>query len=50
MQADIIRAIRALNEASGDMAIEIKPDGTIRLVPVEPEVREPILSTMGIVL
>lgn len=38
-QADIARAIRAVEQAGAGarMAVEIAPDGTIRLVPVEPD-------------
>jgi hypothetical protein len=33
-QADIARAIRAVEQTGGRMAIEITPDGIIRLTPV----------------
>ncbi len=33
-QADIRRAIEASEKAGANMAVEILPDGTIRLVPV----------------
>jgi hypothetical protein len=44
-QADIARALRAVKDAGGDMAVEIAPDGTIRIVPhepVEPPRRRPL--------
>ena len=33
-QADIHRAIKAADQAGARMAVELLPDGTIRLVPV----------------
>lgn len=36
-EADITRAIKAARKAGASMAVEIKPDGTIRLVPAEAE-------------
>ena len=33
-QADIARAIRAIAQTGARLAVEIAPDGTIRLVPV----------------
>jgi hypothetical protein len=33
-QADIRRAIKAVEQAGASMAVEILPDGTIRLTPV----------------
>jgi hypothetical protein len=35
-QADIARAIRAAEQAGSPRTVEIAPDGTIKLVPVEP--------------
>jgi len=35
-QADIARAIRAAEQAGSLRTVEIAPDGTIKLVPVEP--------------
>lgn len=37
-QADIARAIRAVQQTGAGMAVEISPDGTIRIVPI-PEYR-----------
>lgn len=34
-QAEIARALRAVQQVGIPMAVEIAPDGTIRLVPVE---------------
>jgi hypothetical protein len=34
-QADIARAIRAIAQTGARLAVEIAPDGTIRLVPVD---------------
>lgn len=34
-QAEIARALRAVKQVGVPMAVEIAPDGTIRLVPVE---------------
>lgn len=34
-QADIARAIRAVQQTKAKMAVEVAPDGTIRIVPVE---------------
>lgn len=36
-QADIARAIRAIEQTRANMAVEIAPEGTIRLVPYDPE-------------
>lgn len=36
-QADIARALRAVEQVGVSMAVEIAPDGTIRLVPIAPE-------------
>jgi hypothetical protein len=35
-QADIARALRAAKQENSPVAVEITPDGTIRLVPVQP--------------
>lgn len=32
-QADIARALRAVKDAGGEMAVEVMKDGTIRIVP-----------------
>jgi hypothetical protein len=32
-QADIYRAIKAIQQAGSDMVVEIVPDGTMRIVP-----------------
>ena len=40
-QADIARAIRAAQQAGAPMAIDILPDGTIRLIPVSGPVPVP---------
>ena len=32
-QADIARAIKAVEQANAQMTVEIAPDGTIRIVP-----------------
>jgi hypothetical protein len=32
-QADITRAIKAVEQAGAHMAVEVAPDGTIRIVP-----------------
>jgi len=34
-QADIARALRAVKSAAVSMAVEVTPDGTIRIVPVD---------------
>lgn len=34
-QADIARAIRATEQTGAHMAVEITPDGTIRVVPID---------------
>jgi hypothetical protein len=36
-QADIARAIRAAEQAGSPRTVEVTPDGTIKLVPVEPK-------------
>jgi len=33
-QADIVRAIKAIQQTGAPMAVEIAPDGTIRIVPI----------------
>lgn len=33
-QADIARAIKAIEQTGANMAVEIAPDGTIRIVPL----------------
>ncbi|MDP3940646.1 MAG: hypothetical protein Q8R92_21235 [Deltaproteobacteria bacterium] len=40
-QADIARAIRAIAQTGAKLAVEIAPDGTIRLVPVDSGNNEP---------
>ena len=39
-QADIARALRAIKQTDVPMAVEILPDGTIRLVPYQMPVLE----------
>lgn len=34
-QADLARAIRAIKQTGAAMCVEVAPDGTIRLVPVD---------------
>ena len=41
-QADIARAIRAIDAIGTLHSIEIAPDGTIRIVPYEPGTKRPI--------
>lgn len=36
-QADIARAIKAIEQTGASMAVEIVPDGTIRIVPYDPK-------------
>lgn len=43
-QADIARAIRAAEQAGSPRTVEVTPDGTIKLVPVEPEPAKPEAS------
>ena len=43
-QADIARAIRAAEQAGSPRTVEITPDGTIKLVPVEPKTAKPEAS------
>ena len=49
-EAEIGRAIRAAKKANVAMAVEIAPDGTIRLLPVQPEtapkVKTPLASAI----
>lgn len=51
-QADIRRALAALKIAGSNMALEILPDGTIRLTPAlaKPSELEEIRPRKGIVL
>lgn len=53
-QADIGRAIKAAEKAGAHMAVEILPDGTIRLVPVDGDTMNPAAHPLrpvgGIVL
>ena len=42
-QADITRAVRAMKKAGGNMALEIRKDGTIRIVPANDEKSKPSL-------
>jgi hypothetical protein len=47
-QADIARAIRAVQQTGARMEIEIAPDGTIRIVPV-PEPQDALkISTVAL--
>jgi hypothetical protein len=39
-QADVTRALRAAQKVGGNWAVEIAPDGTIRMVPAEPVARQ----------
>lgn len=39
-QADVARALRAAQQVGGDWAVEIEPDGTIRIVPVDPVAKQ----------
>ena len=41
-QADIARALRAAKQADVKMALEILPNGSIRLVPIEKDLRPEI--------
>ena len=43
-QADIARAIRAAEQAGSARTVEVTPDGTIKLVPVEPKTAKPEAS------
>jgi hypothetical protein len=43
-QADIARAIRAAEQAGSPRTVEITPDGTIKLVPVESGAAKPEAS------
>jgi hypothetical protein len=47
-QADIARAIRAVSAAGVPMAIEILPDGTIRLTPCAPP--SPVVKVRRLVI
>lgn len=49
-QADVQRAIRAVKASGETMAVEIRPDGTIRLVPVGDEKRPEIEQERRIML
>lgn len=40
-QADIRRALKAAEKAGVARAVEIAPDGTIRLVPIPPQADKP---------
>ena len=37
-EADIVRAIKAIKRTGESLAVEIAPDGTIRIVPVVPAI------------
>ncbi|MFZ0602323.1 MAG: hypothetical protein WAN05_13370 [Roseiarcus sp.] len=39
-QADVTHALRAAQQVGGDWAVEIEPDGTTRIVPVDPVARQ----------
>ena len=39
-QADVARALRAAQQVGGDWAIEIEPEGTIRIVPADPVAKQ----------
>lgn len=38
-EADVCRAIRAIEKTGARLAVEIRPDGTIRLVPATEETK-----------
>lgn len=39
-QADLRRAIKAAEQAGGHSAVEVLPDGTIRITPIPPQASE----------
>jgi hypothetical protein len=39
-EIDVTRALRAAQKVGGAWAVEIEPDGTIRIVPADPIVRQ----------
>ena len=43
-QAEIARALRAVKQCGLEMAVEILPDGTIRLVPADAPARQPLAT------
>lgn len=52
-QSEIVRAIRAISQSGGQMAMEILNDGTIRIVPIGPSSAEqdPLMDErQGIIL
>lgn len=49
-QADIARAINAAKQAGVSMAVEITPDGTIRLTPAELPSQKTVVQPKKIVL
>ncbi len=52
-QSEVVRAIRAISQSGGQMAMEILNDGTIRIVPVAPSSGEQDLimdERQGIIL
>lgn len=46
-QADIRRAIEAAKAAGVAMAVEIRPDGSIRLIPVTPDMTKSVAPPLG---
>lgn len=44
LQSDVRRAVRAAEQAGSPRTVEITPDGTIKLVPVEPKTAKPEAS------
>ncbi len=51
-QADIARAIRAIEQTGARMGVEVAPDGTIRIIPVDKVESSPprVEERKGIVL
>lgn len=49
-QADIARALRAVAATGVPMAVEILPDGTIRLVPAPEPASRPVVKSRALVI
>lgn len=49
-QADIARAIRAVEQTKASMRVEVLPDGTIRLTPYTEAEPQPVARLKKIVL
>lgn len=49
-RAEIRRAVEAAKDAGVEMAVEITPDGTIRLIPTQKKDEEPLGLRPGLVL